>query len=177
MGGGAGISWELELEPFPLAVKVGKLVPERKPVIGWWLAEDYGNCMDGIRPDLLRIVSIEISDPNSTAAPDLGGYDWVATMDGHKLKASSGGGYTRGPWHEYFPLTFTGQMHVAYYGDLNITLVVTYRRKREFGIFFKRLFDSYLYTPSDKTIERFYGNLESYYAGYWERFRARYEDS
>ena len=169
MGGGAGINWELELESFHLDFKNGVVLPAEKPEIRTWLAEDYMNCMSDIRPDLLRIVSIEIEDPNKgETLPEWYGELW-AEMNGEKLRATSGGGYTRGPWENAFPLTFTGRMHVAYYGDLDITLTVTYRRKREFGIFHKRLFDSYLYTPSDATIERKYGNIESYSAGYWDR--------
>lgn len=173
MGGGAGITWELELESLPLDFKRGKFIPARKPVITTWHASDYMNAMQNIRPDLLRLISIKIDDPNGAENPDMS-YDWAAWMNGNRLEASSFSGYTRGPWQDTFPLTFSGQMHVDYYGDLNITALVTYRRKREFESFYNRLFEGYQYKPSDATIERKYGNLESYYADYWERLTDRY---
>lgn len=178
MGGGAAITWELELESFPLKLnRAGEFAPARKPVIDRWHASDYMNAMSNIRPNLLRLVSVTISDPNREwiTRPDWGGDYPYARMNGQKLQASSYSGYMRRePWYATFPLTFTGRMYVDYYGDLDVTAVATYRNKRQFDLFYRRLFECYTFQPSEATMDRKYGGLRGWYDWQWSRMEDWY---
>ena len=175
MGGGAGIFIELELESFPLTVKKGKFVPARKPEIYSWSALGYMDGMNNIAPHLLKITSVDIEDlVGDPSKADLTG-DWAyARKDGQNLKALVSGGQLRTRWPEWFPLTLSGNMHIDYYGDLQVSVTVRPRQKEVFGTWYKRVFEAYMKTPSEGVIKRRYGNIESWHAQYWDETVARY---
>lgn len=107
MGGGAGIGFEVKLESIALKWTGEKWEVSGPVEIDSWRAEDYMNALGNIRPDLLKIVSVDIteSDPDpeyAKRAHEIHG-EFVHTDTG-KVEGSMFSGYTRGKWEDRFPL-------------------------------------------------------------------------
>ena len=146
MGGGAGIVFEVKLEAVPLKWDGKKWQVTETPEIESWRAEDYMNAMGNIHPGLLKVLSFDIAETD--ADPDAaehatnyhGGdvYTDPCTLEGMVF-----GGYMRGPWEEMFPMELTGTVHIQYYGNVQGVLTVKARNKRQFGAFYRGLFEGY----------------------------------
>ena len=175
MGGGAGIGFEVKLESIALKWTGEKWEVSGPVEIDSWRAEDYMNALGNIRPDLLKIVSVDIteSDPDpeyAKRAHEIHG-EFVHTDTG-KVEGSMFSGYTRGKWEDRFPLELTGRLHIQYYGDVDITLTVKPRNKRQFGAFYNALFEGYMKAPDMSSWE--HARVTRWYENQYDRLEEKY---
>ena len=175
MGGGAGIGFKVYLESIRLKHNGQQWEAAEWPEIEKWEAEDYMNAMQGIRPSLLKVVSFHIteSDPDIEYAKRTVEYHGgTVHSDTCTLEGSAFGGYTRGPWENMFPLEFTGTVHIQYYGDVQGTLVVKPANKRQFGAFYRMLFEGYRGMPESAKMDN--GKMDDWYDRQWRKLEYKY---
>jgi hypothetical protein len=150
MGGGAGISIEVELNQFSVTRSKNNRCHFKvleQPVVGRWHAVGYDDGCRDLRGDLLKAtVSINDIHPSEAGFLKENGlrpgdtlYAWIPEKQWPKKMLWRG--WTRGKWQDAFPLQIPFELDIEAFGTTTAVLTIEPANPEEFNAMWEDVFD------------------------------------